>query len=688
MFVSVGMICVCVCMSTHTTRNDPITWNQNCSIAKNRVRFWHNIWNSCNRPREGYVYSSYKLAKKTYRKVCNTAVNVKIYSEFNTISNLHLCKRSGKMWNLIRTLRRGKNNTQGDIEMDYLEKFYSEKFNDCNESNETIAAAGRRVSNKVDSLKGIMFSDIYLYEERLSRYIHKMKLGSAHGIDVVSSEHIKYASNCTQFIHQLSILFTICLKFGIVPDSFTKGLIIPILKKPTCNPSIPNNYRPVVISTSFSKLMEMFILEECNFHDFHDSQFGFVQGRGTNMAISLTHDVISYNVKRGSPIFACSLDAEGAFDAIPHYILFDKAINVIPDPCWRVLYFWYKRVTAQVRWNNCLSNVIRFHRGTRQGGISSPFLFNIFYQDLIDELSTTIGGINICNCTYNVFCYADDILLTSTTITGLQRLIDVSERYISAHGLRFNPTKTQCIVFGKNNFINNPKWTLNNTVLEITDEIMYLGASLSKNSSNHVNSRIKACRRAFYSLQSAGLCKGGLSPGAIADIWKVALQPVLLYATQSMSLRRSDRIALELTQSRLVKSSLGLSKFCKNTPLFQALDIQKISDIIDGYTLNILKSHFNNDSRSRKLYACLLKKHSIGEMVGHNDLITRSNNICQHYNISMWKFVFDDKYSNLCKRKVKCLNNINDGLSDSIQYLLNNYNDGNRKMLQMLLSPF
>ena len=42
------------------------------------------------------MYSSYKLAKKTYRKVCNMAVNIKIYSEFNTISNLHLCKRSGK----------------------------------------------------------------------------------------------------------------------------------------------------------------------------------------------------------------------------------------------------------------------------------------------------------------------------------------------------------------------------------------------------------------------------------------------------------------------------------------------------------------------------------------------------------------------------------------------------------------
>ena len=95
----------------------------------------------------------------------------------------------------------------------------------------------------------------------------------------------------------------------------------------------------------------------------------------------------------------------------------------------------------------------------------------------------------------------------------------------------------------------------------------------------------------------------------------------------------------------------------------------------------MLKSHLNNDSRSRIFYACLLKKHSSGEIVGHNDLITRCNNICRHYNIYMWKFVFDDKYSNLCKRKLKCLNNMNDGLSDSIQYLLNNYNNGNRKML-------
>ena len=68
-------------------------------------------------------------------------------------------------------------------------------------------------------------------------------------------------------------------------------------------------------------ILEICILDECGCHDFEDSQFGFVPSRGTNMAISVTTDVISYCATKGSPVFACSLDAEGAFDAIPHGII-------------------------------------------------------------------------------------------------------------------------------------------------------------------------------------------------------------------------------------------------------------------------------------------------------------------------------------------------------------------------------
>ena len=91
----------------------------------------------------------------------------------------------------------------------------------------------------------------------------------------------------------------------------------------------------------------MFILDESGCHDFEDPQFGFVPSRGTNMAKSVTTNVISYCVIKGSPVCTCSLDAEGAFDAIPHGIIFKTSTDIIPDVhvCWRVLYYWYTHLT-------------------------------------------------------------------------------------------------------------------------------------------------------------------------------------------------------------------------------------------------------------------------------------------------------------------------------------------------------
>ena len=145
------------------------------------------------------------------------------------------------------------------------------------------------------------------------------------------TEHLKYAAE-SSIVKHLSSMLTLCIKFGIVPKSFSSGLLVPLLKKPTLDPSVPN-YRPVTISCTFSKILESYTLDASAGHQFSDLQFGFVPGRGTNMATALANDVISYCTKRGCTVYACSLDAEGAFDVVPHSILFYKAMDVIPDHC-------------------------------------------------------------------------------------------------------------------------------------------------------------------------------------------------------------------------------------------------------------------------------------------------------------------------------------------------------------------
>ena len=85
----------------------------------------------------------------------------------------------------------------------------------------------------------------------------------------------------------------------------------------------------------------MYVLEESSSHVFSDLQFGFVPGRGTEMATALVNDVVSYTNTRGSTVYTCLLDAEGAFDAIPHCVIFEKAFSVLPEYCWHIMVNWY-----------------------------------------------------------------------------------------------------------------------------------------------------------------------------------------------------------------------------------------------------------------------------------------------------------------------------------------------------------
>ncbi len=122
----------------------------------------------------------------------------------------------------------------------------------------------------------------------------------------------------------------------------------------------------------------------------------------------------------------------------------------------------------------------------------------------LTKLPEAVGGSCINGVKYNVFCYADDILLCSINVTGLQKLINLANRYISYQGLSFKPAKRKCMVFGKCYLDRQPSWVLNRSVLDVqcNGGLKYLGATLSaKCGKQHVQDRVAACRRAFYGMR-------------------------------------------------------------------------------------------------------------------------------------------------------------------------------------------
>ena len=185
---------------------------------------------------------------------------------------------------------------------------------------------------------------------------------------------------------------------------------------------------------------------------------------------------------------------------------------------------------------------------------------------MVDILSNTSGGICINGLSYNVFCYADDLLVTSLTVSGLQNLIDVANQYVVNHGLRFNPSKTECTIFGQCYLQPRPQWSLNNEILTECDTVKYLGVDLSCiKPHNHVSNRIKSCRNAYFALQGVGLCVNGSSADTIAYVWNTAIRPVLTYGIQCVNMNKKSLQEMEKMQSKLLKSAMGIHKYCRNT---------------------------------------------------------------------------------------------------------------------------
>ena len=201
---------------------------------------------------------------------------------------------------------------------------------------------------------------------------------------------------------------------------------------------------------------------------------------------------------------------------------------------------------------------------------------------------------------YNVFCYADDLILTSLTVTRLQSLIDVSRDYITLHGLNFNPSKITCTTFSTTHQVVKPTWNLNGIKLKQDDAVTYLGTRLSNQAHDHIDNRITAARCTFYGLRNAGVCAKGANPFTIAHIYKTVVQPILTYGCSTLNLKHTNINELEKVPASLIKTALGLSKYSRNTPILSTLNIKKISRIIDERHLTLTKAALHNTTHQNR----------------------------------------------------------------------------------------
>ena len=159
--------------------------------------------------------------------------------------------------------------------------------------------------------------------EEIEFAINKLDTGKSCGMDGVYAEHLKHSSNGYKSL--LAKCLTSFLSHGFLPESLMSVVLVPIMKDKSGKINIKDNYTPIAIASTLSKLLEKVLLERLSNYLWTSShQFGFKPNHSTDACIYTLKEAVEFYANQHSSYYLCFLDATKAFDRVNHSVLFEK----------------------------------------------------------------------------------------------------------------------------------------------------------------------------------------------------------------------------------------------------------------------------------------------------------------------------------------------------------------------------
>ncbi|MGI9312378.1 MAG: reverse transcriptase domain-containing protein [Alphaproteobacteria bacterium] len=145
----------------------------------------------------------------------------------------------------------------------------------------------------------------------------------------------------------------------------------------------------------------------------------------------LNNIITKYLSRKRGRLFVAFIDFRKAFDYVDRRkLLLYLHSKGLRGNLFYMLSSLFDSLQSCVRVNNNLSGMFPCLRGLQQGSPLSPLLFNLFIDSISDEMcSLTSYGIQLDDTTLTHLLYADDLVLFSYWIPGLQKLLDGLSRF-------------------------------------------------------------------------------------------------------------------------------------------------------------------------------------------------------------------------------------------------------------------
>lgn len=213
--------------------------------------------------------------------------------------------------------------------------------------------------------------------------LEKINLNQGPGPDNLPPLLLK---NCAFSLSRpLWLLFNNSIKNGKFPSTWKLTYVRPIYKNIGSKNEV-KNYRPISSISLIPKIMEHTITEflEQNFtHLIIPNQHGFLKQKSIQTNMLTYIDFIYNNLENGFEVDSVYTDFSKGFDKINHSLLLKKLYYYgISGNLLNWLDSFLTNRTQIVKINNTFSKPFRVTSGVPQGGHLSPFLFNIFINDV------------------------------------------------------------------------------------------------------------------------------------------------------------------------------------------------------------------------------------------------------------------------------------------------------------------